>query len=78
MCVCQSVVCCCEAARLQDAWRGQLQQAAVAQPEQRGQQRGQACRPSGDSRVSQDGVGRTGTVYLRVLREKQTDRSEGG
>lgn len=70
MCVCQSVVvCCCEAARLQDARRGELQQAAVAQPEQQGQQRGQARGPSGDSRVSQDGVGCTWTVYLRVHTE---------
>ena len=57
------------AARLQDARRGELLQAAVPQPEQGGQQRGHAPRqPSADSRVSQDGVGRTGTVYLRVLR----------
>lgn len=51
--------------RLQDArWGGE---AAVPQPEQRGQQRGQARRPPGDGRVPQDGVGRPGGVDLRVL-----------
>lgn len=75
MCVCQSVVvCCCEAARLQDARRGERQQAAVAQPQQRGQQRGQVCTPSGDGQVPQDGVGRTWTVYLGVLKERQRGR----
>lgn len=73
MCVCQSVV---VFVRLQDARRGERLQAAVPQQEQRGQQRGRARGPSGDSRVFQDGVGRTWTVYLRVLRERRTGEGE--
>lgn len=72
--VCLSVR--CSLARLQDARRGEPQQAAVTQPRHQGQQRGQACRPSGDSRVSQDGVGRTWTVYLRVLRKRDRGTEE--
>lgn len=72
MCVCQSVVvCCCEAVRLQDARRGEAEQAAVPRPQQQGQQRGQARGPPGHSRVLQDGVGCTRTVYLGVLRDRR-------
>lgn len=56
--------------QLQIALPGKHRQAAVPQPEQRGQQGGQALRPSGGSRVSQDGVGGTWTIYLRVLLDR--------